>query len=158
MPPVDTLHSLLIDTPGGLHVPLEQVATIQVREGSLNISRESGLRVQSIGVFIRGGDMGSIVKEMQENVAKAIHLPTGYYITWGGEFENQERAMGRLSVIVPVSVVLLFILLFEAFQSVKSAALILMNAVCHNRRYCGWHPLDCVGGDWIYRALWVKPC
>jgi len=91
---VDTLRSLLIDTPAGLHVPLEQVANIQVREGSLNISRGSGLRVQSIGVFIRGRDMGSIVKKMQDNGAKAIRLPTGYYIIRGGEFETQERAMG----------------------------------------------------------------
>ena len=67
---VDTLRGLLIDTPGGSHVPLEQVANIEVREGSMNISRESGLRVQSVGVFIRGRDMGSIVKDMQRNVER----------------------------------------------------------------------------------------
>src|SRR5437667_9386319 len=64
---------------------------------------------------------------MQEKVQRNVKLPAGYYMNWGGEFENQERAMGRLMVIVPVSVLLIFILLFEAFKSVRSAALILLN-------------------------------
>jgi cobalt-zinc-cadmium resistance protein CzcA len=121
------LRGLLIDTANESHVPLEQVTNISLKEGSLNISRESGLRVKSIGVFIRGRDMGSIVQEMREKVQRNVKLPTGYYLAWGGEFENQERAMGRLMVIVPISVLLIFILLFEAFKSVKSAALILLN-------------------------------
>ena len=93
----------------------------------MNISREAGLRVAAIAVFIRGRDMGSIVAEMQERVAKKIKLPTGYYLEFGGEFENQQRAMKRLAYIVPVSILLIFVLLFEAFKSVKSAALILAN-------------------------------
>ena len=124
---IDMLRGLLIDTPNGSHVPLEQVTNISLREGSLNISRESGLRVKSIGVFIRGRDMGGIVQEMRDKVQHNVKLPSGYYMVWGGEFENQERAMGRLMVIVPISVLLIFILLFEAFKSVKSAALILLN-------------------------------
>jgi heavy metal efflux system protein len=124
---IDMLRGLLIDTPNGSHVPLDQVTRFKLREGSLNISRESGLRVASIGVFIRGRDMGSIVQEMRRKVDRNVKLPTGYYMAWGGEFENQERAMGRLMVIVPVSVLLIFILLFEAFKSVRSAALILLN-------------------------------
>jgi cobalt-zinc-cadmium resistance protein CzcA len=71
--------------------------------------------------------MGSIVAEMREKVEKNLKLPPGYFVTWGGEFENQERAMKRLAMIVPVSVLLIFALLFNAFRTVKSAALILLN-------------------------------
>jgi len=81
----------------------------------------------AIGVFIRGRDMGSLVAEMQQRVSKEVQLPKGYYTTWGGEFENQQRAMRRLALIVPVSVLLIFALLFNAFGSAKNAALILLN-------------------------------
>jgi heavy metal efflux system protein len=123
----DQLRKLAIDAPNGSRVPLEDVAHIGVLEGSMNISRELGRRVASIGIFIRDRDMGSIVQEMQEQVKKNIKLPAGSSMTWGGEFENQQRAMKRLAVIVPVSVLLIFVLLFEAFGSVRSALLILMN-------------------------------
>jgi cobalt-zinc-cadmium resistance protein CzcA len=93
----------------------------------MNISRESGLRVKAIGVFIRGRDMGSLVEEMQQRVQASVSLPPGYFVAWGGEFENQQRAMARLRIIVPVSVFLIFVLLFNAFNSVKSALLILVN-------------------------------
>src|SRR5581483_9313594 len=116
-----------VDTPGGQRIPLDQLATINVRAGSMNISREFGTRVMAIGVFIRDRDMGSLVAEMKERVARAVKLPPGYFVTWGGEFENQERAMKRLALIVPVSVLLIFALLFNAFRSVKSSALILLN-------------------------------
>src|SRR2546427_702687 len=79
------------------------------------------------GVFIRGRDMGSLVAEMQQQVRAEVALPPGYFITWGGEFEDQQRAMARLTVIVPVSVFLSFALLFNAFNSVKSALVILVN-------------------------------
>src|SRR5262249_43821116 len=84
-------------------------------------------RVMAIGVFIRDRDMGSLVAEMQEKVNRAAKLPPGYYVTWGGEFENQQRAMKRLALIVPVSVLLIFALLFNAFGSAESALLILLN-------------------------------
>ena len=93
----------------------------------MNISRELGMRVAAIGVFIRDRDMGSLVDKMQQKVAKNIQLPTGYAITFGGESENQQRAMKRLALIVPISVLLIFCLLFNAFGSVKSASLILLN-------------------------------
>ena len=98
-----------------------------MRDGSINISRELGLRVASIGIFIRDRDMGSIVEEMQQRVKKKVVLPPGFTITWGGEFENQQRAMRRLTMIIPVSILLIFVLLFEAFGSVRSAFLILLN-------------------------------
>jgi len=124
---ISNLKNILVDTPGGLHVPLADLATFSVAGGSMNISRENGTRVMAIAVFIRGRDMGSVVSEMQDRVKTNVHVPTGYYVTWGGEFENQERAMRRLMLIVPVSIFLIFILLFDAFKSVKSALLILVN-------------------------------
>ncbi|HEV8146612.1 MAG TPA: CusA/CzcA family heavy metal efflux RND transporter, partial [Bryobacteraceae bacterium] len=123
----DRLRGLLIDAPDGSRVPLDQTASITVREGKMNISREMGLRVASIGIFIRDRDMGSLVAEMRERVQKNVPLPPGFSVTWGGEFENQQRAMARLAVIVPVSVLLIFVLLFQVFGSVRSAFLILLN-------------------------------
>src|SRR5215510_13363725 len=124
---LSTIENILVDTPGGLRVPLKQVAHLSIQSGSMNISRESGLRVKAIGVFIRGRDMGSLVEEMQQRVQASVSLPPGYFVAWGGEFENQQRAMARLRIIVPVSVFLIFVLLFNAFNSVKSALLILVN-------------------------------
>ena len=122
-----TIGDMPVDTPAGTRIPLKQVATLSIKNGSMNISRESGLRVKAIGVFIKGRDMGSLVEEMQQRVKASVSLPAGYFVTWGGEFENQERAMARLRIIVPVSVFLIFVLLFNAFNSVKSAMLILVN-------------------------------
>src|SRR5207302_1152764 len=121
------IKNILVDTPGGVRIPLDQLAAISVGSGSMNISRESGVRVAAIGVFIRGRDMGGVVNEMRERVESIVSLPPGYFMTWGGEFENQERAMRRLMIVVPLSVFLIFVLLFNAFGSVKSALLILSN-------------------------------
>ena len=121
------IRNVLVDTPAGLRIPLSEVATVTVGSGSMNIAREAGTRVAAIGVFIQGRDMGSLVKEMQARVRADVRMPAGYYVRWGGEFENQERAMARLSVIVPISILLIFILLFNAFGSVKHAVLILLN-------------------------------
>ncbi len=120
------LKDLLVDTPDGLHIPLESVSSFKVSGGSMNISRENGSRLMAVSVFIHGRDMGGIVAEMQDK-AKAITLPPGVLITWGGEFENQQRAMKRLELIVPLAVFIIFILLFDAFGSVKHALLILLN-------------------------------
>jgi len=121
------LKNILIDTPDGVHIPLAEVAAFKVSGGSMNISRENGTRVMAVSIFIRGRDMGSVVAEMQQRVKTDVLLPPGYLITWGGEFENQQRAMKRLALIVPLSVFLIFVLLFDAFKSVKSAVLILLN-------------------------------
>jgi len=120
------LGNVLVDTPEGLHLPLHEIATFKVSSGAMNISRENGTRVKAIGVFIKGRDMGSVVTDMQAKV-DALQLPQGTLVTWSGEFENQERAMKRLAVVVPVSVFLIFILLFDAFKSLKSSLLILGN-------------------------------
>jgi len=124
---IDQLKHIPVSTAGGLYVPLEQVADFKTVSGVQNIARENGTRVHSIGVFIRDRDMGSVVADMKRRVAERVKLDPGYTITWSGEFENQERAMKRLAVIVPISVLLIFLLLFDAFQSVKSALLIILN-------------------------------
>jgi cobalt-zinc-cadmium resistance protein CzcA len=121
------LPNLLVASPNGAQVPLSQLVRFRTISGSMNIARENGRRVVSISVFIRGRDMGSVVKDMQQKTAEIGPLNEGEEITWSGEFENQERAMKRLSWIVPLSIFLIFVLLFDAFQSVKSAALIIAN-------------------------------
>jgi cobalt-zinc-cadmium resistance protein CzcA len=124
---IEGLRGLLLDAPDGSQIPLDQVAKISVQEGVLNISREGGRSTAAIGVFIKGRDMGSLVEEMQRVVDKGLKMPPGYTVTFGGEFENQQRAMSRLLMIIPVSILLIFILLFEAFKTVKAATLILLN-------------------------------
>lgn len=120
------MRKVLVNNPDGLHVPLEEVAVFKESSGSMNISRENGTRVTAIGVFIKDRDMGSVVADMQARV-RDIKMPPGYLVSWSGEFENQQRAMKRLAIIVPISVLLIFVLLFDAFKSVKQALLILLN-------------------------------
>ncbi len=124
---LDRMRGLLIATPSGAYVPLAEVATFKAASGAMNISRENGGRVKAIGIFIRGRDMGSVVADMQKLVGAHVALPDGYRISWSGEFENQQRAMKRLAMVVPISVLLIFVLLFNAFQSFKNAMLILVN-------------------------------
>jgi cobalt-zinc-cadmium resistance protein CzcA len=124
---ISAIGKVLVDTPSGARVPLEQLSTINVRGGLANIAREMGSRLAAIGVFIHGRDMGSVVTDAQRAVGDRVKLPPGYFMSWGGEFENQQRAMSRLKVIVPISVFLIFLLLFDAFKSVKQALLILLN-------------------------------
>jgi cobalt-zinc-cadmium resistance protein CzcA len=122
-------------------VPLSEVTTFRTVGGMMNIAREDGKRVLAIGVFIRGRDMGGVVADMQGRVAQHVRLPEGYSITWSGEFENQERAMRRLAVIVPVSILIIFLLLFDAFKSFSSALVIIANI-----------PFSVIGG---ILALWL---
>jgi len=125
---------VLVNPPDGLHIPLEQVAAFRETSGSMNISRENGTRLSAISVFIKGRDMGSVVADMQARVS-GVPLPHGWFVTWSGEFENQQRAMKRLTIIIPISTFLIFILLFDAFKSVRNALLILVNV-----------PLGLIGG------------
>jgi cobalt-zinc-cadmium resistance protein CzcA len=124
---LSNLKNILVATPDGKHVPLAEVASFKATGGSMNISRENGKRVLAVSVFIQGRDMGSVVKDMQDATARNVQLPAGYYLTWGGEFENQQRAMKRLGFIVPISIFLIFVLLFDAFKSARGALLILLN-------------------------------
>ena len=136
-----SLGQTLIPTPDGGYAQLGSVATIRETGGAMNIAREAGRRATAIGIFIKDRDMGSVVKDMQARVEKTVKLPPGYTIGWSGEFENQERAMQRLTVVVPLSLLLIFVLLFDAFKSFKMAALILLNV-----------PLALIGG---FVALWI---
>jgi cobalt-zinc-cadmium resistance protein CzcA len=135
------LDSILIPTPNGGSAPLSSVASIRESSGAMNIAREAGRRTMAIGIFIKGRDMGSIVADMKAVVAKKVDIPRNYALTWSGEFENQERAMQRLAVVVPISLLLIFVLLFDAFSSFKTAGLILINV-----------PLALIGG---FVALWI---
>jgi cobalt-zinc-cadmium resistance protein CzcA len=121
------MQTLLVATSGGAYVPLSEVASFRTVGGMMNIARENGKRVLAIGVFIRGRDMGGVVSDMQQRVASNVKLQEGYTVTWSGEFENQERAMQRLAVIVPVSILIIFLLLFDAFKSFSSALVIIAN-------------------------------
>jgi len=136
-----SLPAVLVSAPDGTQIPLSQLATFKLSEGSMNISRENGQRVASIGVFIRDRDMGSVVADMQARVDRSVTLPAGYEVSWSGEFENQQRAMARLSWVVPLSILLIFLLLFDAFSSLASALLIIANI-----------PLAMIGG---IVALWI---
>jgi cobalt-zinc-cadmium resistance protein CzcA len=138
---VVNLESILIPTPSGGTTPLSAVATIRESSGAMNIAREAGRRTMAIGIFIKGRDMGSIVADMKAVVEKKVPIPRNYSLTWSGEFENQERAMQRLAIVVPISLLLIFVLLFDAFASFKTAGLILINV-----------PLALIGG---FIALWL---
>jgi cobalt-zinc-cadmium resistance protein CzcA len=135
------MQRLLVATPGGAYVPLSEVTSFRTVGGMMNIAREDGRRVLAIGVFIRGRDMGGVVADMQKRVAEHVRLAEGYSITWSGEFENQERAMRRLAVIVPVSILIIFLLLCDAFRSFSSALVIIANV-----------PFSVIGG---ILALWL---
>ena len=121
------MQQILLSTPDGAYISLSQVADFKTVSGNMNIAREDGSRVFAIGVFIRDRDMGSVVADMQDRVAKEVQLPAGYTLSWSGEFESQQRAMARLAIIVPLSILLIFVLLIDAFKSIKSAVLILFN-------------------------------
>ncbi|WP_047553120.1 efflux RND transporter permease subunit [Methylotenera sp. G11] len=121
------LDDLLIAAPNGAQIPLHELAHFKQTMGAMNIARENGQRVVSIGIFIQDRDMGSVVADMQKKVNANVSVPNGAYVTWSGEFENQQRAMARLSVVVPLSILLIFVLLFDAFGSFKNALLIVAN-------------------------------
>ncbi len=111
--------------PGAL-VPLRAVADIQVVDGPALVSREYAKRRVVVGANVHERDLGGFVAEVQERVAKEVKLPTGYYFVWGGQFENMERAMATLSVIVPLTIAAIFFLLFVLFSSIKLAGLIIL--------------------------------
>ena len=135
------LKTVLVAAPDGAQVPLSELVNFKASSGAQDIARQDGTRVVSVGVFLRGRDLGSVVKDMQVAVAQQVHLAEGYRINWAGEFENQQRAMKRLAVVVPISVLLIFMLLFNAFGSLRSAALTIANI-----------PLALIGG---IIALWL---
>src|SRR5262249_52191655 len=135
---------ILVPSPtgnGNALIPLARVADVHMGEGRPAIHREANQRYLPIKCSVRGRDLGGFVAQAQQAVSRAVQLPEGYYLTWGGEFENQRRAMRRLSSITPASLCLIFLTLLRAFGSWRNAALILLNV-----------PFAAVGG---VLALWL---
>lgn len=125
---LESISRILVPTPEGRQVPLGALAQIREIEAPAQISREKGMRRVVIECNIRGRDMGSFVRAAQEELSPILaELPPGYFVEYGGQFENQQRAMQRLLVVVPVSIALIFLMLFTAFSSLRDALLIFAN-------------------------------
>lgn len=121
---IEDVSALMIPTSTGNQIPLSQVANIDYKLGPAQISREAGKRRIVIGFNVSGRDVQSVVKEIQQKLEKEVKLPAGYYFTYGGQFENLQEASNRLMIAVPVSLLLIFALLYFTFRSMKQAALI----------------------------------
>jgi cobalt-zinc-cadmium resistance protein CzcA len=122
------LSSLLVPAPGGARVPLGQVSSIRVEEGPMQISRERGIRRVVVESNIRGRDLGGFVREVRRRLEPSIRaLPAGYFVEYGGQFENQRRAMRQLAIVVPIVLLLILFLLYSALGSARNALLVLLN-------------------------------
>ena len=122
----ETIGNTLLTTPSGAQVPLSSLATIKLMDGPAQISRESGKRRVVVGANVEGRDLAGFVAEVQLRIQNEVKLPEGYYFVYGGQFENMERAMDRLAIIVPLTIAAIFFLLFILFNSVKLASLIIL--------------------------------
>ena len=122
---VDAIRKTLLRTPNNAMIPLETVASITLVDSPPAITRESGKRRVVVGANVSGRDLGSFVAEVQQEVDLKVKLPESYYISWGGQFENMQRATGTLMVIIPLTIAAIFFLLFMMFNSLKLAALII---------------------------------
>ena len=120
----EDISQILLHGPDGLKVPLSQLARIEEIVGPRQVTRENSQRFIAIQCNVTDRDIGTFVEEAQQAIDARIKLPPGYLVTWGGQFRNQQRAMQRLSVILPLTVLLIFIMLYSAFNSLKSAVLI----------------------------------
>lgn len=123
---VESIRHMLVSSPNGALVALENLASIQVLDGPAQISREKAKRRIVVGVNVVGRDLGGFVAELQQAVDKKVDLQPGYYLEWGGQFQNMERAMGHLKIIVPVTIAAIFFLLFLLFGSLRYASLIIL--------------------------------
>jgi cobalt-zinc-cadmium resistance protein CzcA len=139
---LESLQNLYVDTPNGSKIPLSELADISYTTGPAKISRDDTKRRIVVGVNVRNRDLQSVVDDIQKIIDSQLTLPAGYNITYGGQFENLQSAKARLMVAVPVALVLIFILLYFAFHSVKDALLI-YSAI----------PLSAVGGILL---LWIR--
>ncbi|WP_446743830.1 efflux RND transporter permease subunit [Silvibacterium acidisoli] len=122
---VDDIRELLVSSPDGPRIPLKDLASVKVIEGPALINRSMGKRRIVVGINVQNRDLGGYVKELQEKVEHQVSMPSGYYIEWGGQFHNMERALHHLMIIVPITIAAIFFLLFILFQSVRFAALII---------------------------------
>jgi cobalt-zinc-cadmium resistance protein CzcA len=128
-PPEGDIHAVgRLEIPAGaMRLPLDALAKVHIDAGRTQINREQGGRFLALKCNIEGRDMGSFVEDAQAAVKKLVHLPEGYYLTWGGEFENQRRAMKRLMVIVPISIGVIFVLLYLTFRAALPAIVVLLD-------------------------------
>jgi cobalt-zinc-cadmium resistance protein CzcA len=133
---------LLITLPNGNNIPLSSIASLERTEGPVKIDRERGIRMVVVTANVEGRDLVSFVEEAKQKVSAQVKLPQGYWMKWGGQFENQQRAAQRLSIVVPIAIALVFLLLYLTFGSIKLAAMILSNI-----------PLAMIGGVF---ALWIS--
>jgi cobalt-zinc-cadmium resistance protein CzcA len=123
----EAIGNILVASSQGTRIPLSQIADIVTSEGPSQISREAGRRRIGVECNISGRDLGGFVAEARRLVRQNVKLPPGYYLTWGGQFENQQRAMRRLAIILPVTIGLILFLLFVTFNSLRLALLVLVN-------------------------------
>ncbi len=139
---IEDLKKLYVTTPSGQHIPLEELATIEYTQGPAKISRDNTNRRIVVGINVRKRDLQSVVTDIQNIVATKVKLPAGYYVKYGGQFENLQSAKARLLIAVPIALFLIFILLYFAFGSIKEA-LMVYSAI----------PLSAVGGILF---LWIR--
>lgn len=124
---LEAISGTLIPTKVGSKIPLSELATIKEINGPFQITRETGKRQIVIQANVEGRDVVSFVEETKRSVKESVDLPKGYFLTYGGQFENQQRASQRLGVVIPVSILLIYLLLFTTFRSAKQAALVICN-------------------------------
>ncbi|WP_353718482.1 CusA/CzcA family heavy metal efflux RND transporter [Dyadobacter sp. 676] len=139
---IDDVRGLFVTNAEGQQVPLAQIATIEMKTGANQIQREDAKRRITVAFNVRGRDVGSIVKELQSRIDREVKLPPGYFVTYGGQFQNLKEANRRLAVAVPVALLLIFILLYFTFHSLRQSLLVL-TAI----------PFSAIGG---VLALWVR--
>ncbi len=139
---IDDLRNLLIDTPSGQQIALSEVADVSYQPGPMQISRVHASRCIYVGVNVRGRDVQSVVADIKKGIASKVSLPAGYHVEYGGEFQNLEEARGRLMVVLPIALLLIFVLLYFALQSFKQSVMIFMAV-----------PLATIGGVF---SLWLR--
>ena len=139
---VETIGNILIPTKDGAKIPLANLALISLTEGPVQVSREDGMRRIGIEMNISGRDIGSFVAEAKREIKSNVKLPAGYYITWGGQFENQQRALNKLMIIGPIAVILIILLLFVTFRSLRLTMLVISTL-----------PFSLIGG---VLSLWIS--
>ena len=123
---IGDIRAIQLTTPSGSKVNLESLAKIELREGPAQINREMAKRRIVVGINVQDRDLGSFVEELQREVTKNVQLPPGYYLEWGGQFQNMERALRHLQIIVPITIGAIFFLLFLLFGSLRFATLIII--------------------------------
>lgn len=122
----EAIGHILVTSPNGAQVPLDDLADIQLQDGPAQINRETARRRIVVGVNVRDRDLGGFVAELQKVVGERVKMPEGYHLVWGGQFQNMERALGHLKIIIPVTIAGIFFLLFLLFNSLRYAALIIL--------------------------------